>query len=268
MGAAQPPSGGWPSDDARLAAHLAETAGQLLLQVRHGAADSGLEGKALKDAGDAASQEYLAAALQAARPEDAVLSEEAADSAARQSAERVWIIDPLDGTREFSEHRHDWAVHVALWVDGELKDGAVALPGRGVTLTSDDPLSLPTRPDPDGAIRVAVSRSRPPELVQFLADRLGVELVPMGSAGYKCSAVALGEVDAYVHSGGQFEWDSAAPVVVARASGVFTSRVDGSALRYNQPDPSLPDLVISRPEFAEALLQGCAEFAASQQTSG
>lgn len=256
------PEGGWPEDDARLAAVLAQEAGVRLVAVRDGAAESGLEGKALKDAGDAASQAYLAAALTEARPDDAVLSEEAADSEARLSASRVWIIDPLDGTREFSEHRHDWAVHVALWVDGDLAHGAVALPGRDVTLTSDDPLDLPPRPDPDGPIRVAVSRSRPPEVVNYLAETLGVELVPMGSAGYKCSAVALGEVDAYVHAGGQYEWDSAAPVVVARASGVATTRLDGSPLVYNRPDPSLPDLVISRPEFADDILAACRDYLA------
>jgi 3'(2'), 5'-bisphosphate nucleotidase len=247
-------------DDAALAAALADGAGRRLLDVR---AEPGLAGRELKDAGDAASQAWLAAGLAAARPGDAVLSEEAADSAARLSAARVWIIDPLDGTREFSEHRHDWAVHVALWVDGELALGAVALPGRGVTLTSAAPLPLPQR-DEAAAVRIAVSRTRPPALVDavvaaFSADGgPGAELVPMGSAGYKCSAVVLGEADAYVHAGGQYEWDSAAPVVVARASGVHTSRMDGSALRYNRPDPSLPDLVIARPELAEPILAACA----------
>jgi 3'(2'), 5'-bisphosphate nucleotidase len=254
------PAGGWPADDAALAALLAEEAGRRLLQVRDTAPARGLAGKALKDAGDAESQAYLAAALASARPDDAVLSEEAADSEARLSASRVWIIDPLDGTREFSEHRHDWAVHVALWIDGDLRHGAVALPGRGTTLISSDPLPMPERPD--GPIRVAVSRSRPPEVVDTLVEQLGVELVPMGSAGYKVSAVALGEVDAYVHAGGQYEWDSAAPVVVARASGVATMRLDGSPLQYNRPDPSLPDLIISRPELAEDILAACRDYLA------
>jgi 3'(2'), 5'-bisphosphate nucleotidase len=242
-------------DDGALAVALAEEAGRRLLDVR---ATSGLEGRALKDAGDAAAQAFLAAALTAVRPADAVLSEEAADSSARLDASRVWIIDPLDGTREFSEHRHDWAVHVALWQDGTLTDGAVALPGRGTTLSTATPAVLPERAI-DAPIRIAVSRSRPPALLDDVVAALAeigqvAELVPMGSAGYKCSAVVLGEADAYVHAGGQYEWDSAAPVAVARAAGVHTSRVDGSPLVYNRPDPSLPDLIIARPELAALVL--------------
>ncbi len=250
-------------DDAALAVALAEAAGARLLAVRDAApgAQPPLEGRALKDAGDAAAQEYLAAALSAARPDDAVLSEEAADSPARLSASRVWIIDPLDGTREFSEHRHDWAVHVALWVDGELAEGAVGLPGRGITLSTAATPRVPARKT-DAPVRIAVSRSRPPAVVQTVVEALAAEgqqaeLVPMGSAGYKCSAVVLGEVDAYVHAGGQYEWDSAAPVAVARAAGIFTSRLDGSPLVYNRPDPSLPDLIIARPELAETIVAAC-----------
>ncbi|GAA3589747.1 3'(2'),5'-bisphosphate nucleotidase CysQ [Kineosporia mesophila] len=236
-------------DDARLARHLAHAAGLALLEERTGTA----EGKALKDAGDARAQAVLAALLAEHRPGDAVLSEEAADSAARLSAERVWIIDPLDGTREFSERpRTDWAVHVAFWEKGELASGAIALPARDVVYGTDEPPVLPPRPE--GPIRLAVSRSRPPAFVTEVAQELGAELVPMGSAGVKCSSVWTGEADAYLHAGGQFEWDSAAPVAVARAAGLHTSRIDGSPLVYNRADPQLPDLLVCRTEFAEKIL--------------
>ncbi|MBT0770553.1 3'(2'),5'-bisphosphate nucleotidase CysQ [Kineosporia sp. J2-2] len=241
-------------DDARLARTLAHAAGLALLEVRTGSA----EGKELKDAGDARAQEVLAKLLAEYRPDDAVLSEEAADSAARLSAERVWIIDPLDGTREFSERpRSDWAVHVALWqrgreYGGRLTDGAIALPARDITYGTDDPPVLPPRPD--GPIRLAVSRSRPPAFVTQVAEELGAELVPMGSAGVKCSSVWTNEADAYLHAGGQFEWDSAAPVAVAQSVGLHTSRIDGSPLIYNRVSPKLPDLLVCRTEFAEKIL--------------
>jgi 3'(2'), 5'-bisphosphate nucleotidase len=240
-------------DDAALARFLAEAAGRVLLQVREGKD----EGDALKNAGDSWAQEVLAELIARRRPDDAVLSEEAADSAARLTADRVWIIDPLDGTREFSERpRTDWAVHVALWQAGALVAGAVALPAEGITFGTDSPPVVP--PQPAGPIRIAVSRSRPPALVTALADRLGAELVPMGSAGVKCSAVWRGLADAYVHGGGQYEWDSAAPVAVARSAGLHTSRLDGSPLEYNRPDPLLPDLVVCRPELADTLLTAIA----------
>lgn len=241
-----------PDTDAALARMIAEQAAAALLSLRaeRGHADA----KALKDAGDARSQQVIAQLLATHRPGDAVLSEEATDSAARLSAERVWIIDPLDGTREFSEQgRSDWAVHVALWERGELTVGTVALPARGVVLESARPPAPPV-PRAGRAPRVAVSRTRPPEVTARLVERLGAELVPMGSAGVKVSAVALGEVDAYVHAGGQYEWDSAAPVAMARAAGLHTSRLDGSPLRYNQPDPLLPDLIVCVPDLAGAIL--------------
>jgi len=235
--------------DADLALRLAERAGELLLAARD---SGGLAGRDLADEGDRVAQEYLATQLEVRRPGDAVLSEEAADDRARLSASRVWIIDPLDGTREYSQGRHDWAVHVALWQDGDLVAGAVALPARGRVFSTADPGALPARPT--GALQVAVSRTRPPEQAQWLVEELGAELVPMGSAGYKAMAVVLGEVDAYVHAGGQYEWDSAAPVAVARAAGLQASRIDGSAPVYNQPTPWLPDLLVCRPEAAEAIL--------------
>jgi 3'(2'), 5'-bisphosphate nucleotidase len=245
--------------DPLLARLLADRAGEALLEVRSGPA----QGRDLKDAGDRRAQQVLATLLAEHRPEDAVLSEEAADSAARLSATRVWIIDPLDGTREFSERpRPDWAVHVALWSrtegsDGDLIEGAVALPAEQTTFGTDQPPVLP--PAPGGRIRLAVSRSRPPAFVVELAERLDAELVPMGSAGVKCASVWRGQADAYVHGGGQFEWDSAAPVAVARAAGLHTSRIDGSPLEYNRPNPSLPDLVVCRPELADSLLRAIAE---------
>jgi 3'(2'), 5'-bisphosphate nucleotidase len=200
-----------------------------------------------------------------------VLSEEGADDRARLTADRVWIVDPLDGTREFGEAgRTDWAVHVALWQRGELTAGAVALPAQGRVLsTAAKPGSegLPQLSEPAAApqapIRLLVSRSRPPEFVQRLADRLGAELVPMGSAGAKAAAVICGQADAYVHSGGQYEWDSAAPVAVARAAGLHTSRIDGSRLQYNQADPSVPDILISPARLAPGLLAAISDVRAA-----
>jgi 3'(2'), 5'-bisphosphate nucleotidase len=250
-------------DDHVLARALADSAGALLLELREEQFSSGPA--TLKTMGDRLSHEHLANALAMYRPNDAVLSEEANDDAARLVAERVWIIDPLDGTREFSEvPREDWAVHVALWQKGNLVAGAVARPAMGSTVATDAPPELPAVPE--GALRVAVSRSRPPTFVTRLAERLGAELVPMGSAGVKATAVVEGRVDAYIHAGGQFEWDSAAPVAVAQAAGLHTSRIDGSALMYNQPDATLPDLLICRPELAPLLL-GAIEQLVGEDTS-
>lgn len=241
------------TDDHVLATWLAEVAGRRLLQVRQ----EGLEGRELKDAGDRAAHELLMGLLAELRPGDAVLSEEGKDDKARLEADRVWIVDPLDGTREFSEPpRDDWAVHVALWErsadGGDLTAGAVAQPVLGETFTTGEapavPASSSERP------RIAVSRSRPPAFVQALAEEIGAELVPMGSAGVKMMSVVRDVADAYVHAGGQYEWDSAAPVAVARAAGLFTSRVDGSPLVYNQDDVYLPDVVVCRPELSDRIL--------------
>ncbi|AKK29004.1 3'(2'),5'-bisphosphate nucleotidase CysQ [Mycobacterium sp. EPa45] len=236
--------------DHELAAELATQAGKLLLDVRAELADaSGAERKA---AGDKRSHEYLMEALAAARPDDAVLSEEGADDPIRLRSSRVWIVDPLDGTREFSElDRDDWAVHVALWEDGELIAGAVALPAQGITLATPAVLAPPAAPQ---VPRIVVSRTRPPAVALQVRDALGGVLVEMGSAGAKVAAVVQGRADVYVHAGGQYEWDSAAPVAVARAAGLHTSRIDGSPLRYNRPDPLLPDVVVCRPELVEAVL--------------
>jgi 3'(2'), 5'-bisphosphate nucleotidase len=253
-----PSSSGYLSDDHALAAWAADQAGALLLDVR----GQGLEGRALKDAGDLAAHELLMKLLAEHRPDDAILSEEEHRGTSsihdRHTAERVWIIDPLDGTREFSEPpREDWAVHVALWRrspqgEGELVAGAVALPAIGMTFHTGAAPAVP--PSSAAHPRIAVSRTRPPRFVEAMAEEMGAELVPMGSAGAKVMSVVRDVSDAYVHTGGQYEWDSAAPVAVARAAGLFTSRVDGSPLLYNQDDVLLPDLIVCRPELAEPIL--------------
>ena len=237
------------ADDHELAAWLATTAGERLLDVR----TSGLTGRELKDAGDQAAHELLVDLLAQHRPTDSVLSEEGKDDKRRLDASRVWIVDPLDGTREFSEPpRDDWAVHVALWQEGELTAGAVAQPALGETFHTGNPPVVPARTSERP--RIAVSRTRPPAFVEALAEEIDAELVPMGSAGVKVISVVRGVTDAYVHAGGQYEWDNAAPVAVARSAGLFCSRVDGSELRYNQDDVSLPDLVVCRPELSELIL--------------
>jgi 3'(2'), 5'-bisphosphate nucleotidase len=237
------------ADDHALAAWLATTAGERLLEVR----ESGLSGRDLKDAGDRAAHELLVDLLTQHRPDDSVLSEEGMDDKGRLRATRVWIVDPLDGTREFSEPpRDDWAVHVALWQDGQLAAGAVAQPALHETFHTGRPPAI--APRGPGRPRIAVSRTRPPAFVEALSEELDAELVPMGSAGVKVMSVVRNVSDAYVHAGGQYEWDNAAPVAVARAAGLFCSRVDGSELRYNQDDVSLPDLVVCRPELSERIL--------------
>jgi 3'(2'), 5'-bisphosphate nucleotidase len=236
--------------DHELAERLATQAGELLLAVRDELAEAPPAER--KAAGDKRSHDYLMQALAQLRPGDAVLSEEGADDSVRLRSERVWIVDPLDGTREFSElGREDWAVHVALWQSGELVTGAVGLPAQGITLATPDVAPPPAYPGPP---RILVSRTRPPAIALQVSERLGGTLVEMGSAGAKVAAVIQGLADVYVHAGGQYEWDSAAPVAVARAAGLHASRLDGSALQYNRPDPLLPDLVVCRPEYAEAVL--------------
>jgi len=238
------------SDDHEVAARLATEAGRLLLAVREELADATEAER--KAAGDKRSHDYLMEALARERPDDAVLSEEGVDDPVRLSAQRVWIVDPLDGTREFSElGREDWAVHVALCQSGALVAGAVALPAQGITLATPDPTPPPAH---SGDPRIVVSRTRPPAIALQVRDQLNGTLVEMGSAGAKVAAVIQGLADVYVHAGGQYEWDSAAPVAVARAAGLHTSRIDGSPLEYNRADPKLPDLVVCRPEYADAVL--------------
>jgi 3'(2'), 5'-bisphosphate nucleotidase len=250
-------------DDHALAADLAERAGLLLLELRAKGGDP----DTVRNAGDKSSHEFLVAELAQARPADAVLSEEGIDDEARLGADRVWIVDPLDGTREFGDPgRTDWAVHVALWAraaaagTGDLLAGAVALPAQNRVLsTVADPA-----PQADGGaehrpLRMVVSRSRASQLVKDVATLIHAELVPCGSAGAKVATVVLGENDVYLHSGGFYEWDTAAPVAVARAAGFYVSRIDGSPVVYNQKDPLLPDILVCRPAIAPVLLNAIRE---------
>lgn len=235
--------------DAGLAAHLAEAAGRLLMDVR---ASGMFTGKALGVAGDQTANQFLCHALRAQRPDDGLLSEEEKDNADRLAKSRVWIVDPVDGTREYGEERADWAVHVALAIDGVATIGAVALPGLGVVLRSDRPQLLPAAP---AKPRMVVSRTRPAAEALRVAEQIGAELIAMGSAGAKAMAIVRGEADIYLHTGGQYEWDSCAPVAVAAAHGLHVSRADGSALRYNQADTYMPDLLICRPEWTQRVLE-------------
>jgi 3'(2'), 5'-bisphosphate nucleotidase len=233
------------------AGRYAAAAGALLVDLRAGGGDDGWR---LGDQGDTAANRCLLDLLAAEHPGDAVLSEESADDRRRLSADRVWIVDPLDGTREFSEPgREDWAVHVALWERGaDVRVGAVALPAQGLLLSTASPPAPP--PPRGGRPKVVVSRTRPPAVARAVADRLDAELVELGSAGAKAMAVVRGDVDAYVHDGGQYEWDSAAPTAVARSAGLHASRLDGAPLEYNRADSWLPDLLVCRPELTEAIL--------------
>jgi 3'(2'), 5'-bisphosphate nucleotidase len=239
--------------DEDLAAHLAEEAGRLLVAQCQG---SILEGGALGQVGDQVANAFILTGLALWRPDDAILSEESPDDPARLAASRVWIVDPLDGTREYSEGRDDWAVHVALAIDGAPKIGAVALPARGLLFRSD----RVERPAfGEGAPRMLVSRTRPPPEVAEIAALLGAELVPMGSAGAKAMAIVAGAADIYYHAGGQHEWDNCAPAAVALGAGLHASRLDGSPFVYNRPDTCIPDLVIGRPDLAARILAFCAQ---------
>ncbi|WP_340587491.1 3'(2'),5'-bisphosphate nucleotidase CysQ [Erythrobacter alti] len=238
-----------PRTDAQLAAHLAECAGRILIEVRN----SGMfEGKSLGKAGDQTANEFLVHALRQQRPDDGLLSEESKDTEERMDKERVWIIDPVDGTREYGEERSDWAVHVALAINGKPEIGAVALPGLDMVLRTDRPVDVPPAPE---ALRMVVSRTRPAAEAVAVAETLGAQLVPMGSAGAKAMAIVRGEADIYLHSGGQFEWDSCAPAAVAAAHGLHISRIDGSPLVYNQRDTYMPDLLICRKSHADAVFK-------------
>tara|TARA_R110000868_G_scaffold8278_40_gene43283 strand:- start:5842 stop:6600 length:759 start_codon:yes stop_codon:yes gene_type:complete len=243
--------------DAALAAHLAEVAGRILVEVR----ESGVfSAKALGKAGDQTANQFLCHALREVRGEDGLLSEEEKDNDDRLAQSRVWIVDPVDGTREYGEARADWAVHVGLAIDGAPVIGAVALPGfeGGVVLRTDEPRVVPPAPE---KLRMVVSRTRPAAEAVAIAEKLDAELVPMGSAGAKAMAIILGQADIYLHSGGQYEWDSMAPAAVALAHGLHASRIDGSPLVYNQRDVYLPDLLICRQEHADMVLGHIAALA-------
>ena len=240
--------------DAQLARAVAEEAGQLLLGIRRAGDCSGA---AMGARGDREADDLILARLRAARPHDFILSEESHDDRRRCSASRVWVVDPLDGTREYADGRDDWAVHVGLAIDGVPAAAAVALPALGRVLATDGPRpALPPLPD---CPRMVVSRTRPPALAQRVGAALGAEMLPMGSAGAKAMAVVEGRADIYLHDGGQFEWDNCAPVAVALAAGLHASRIDGAPMRYNCEDPLLPDLLICRPELAAWVLGLIAE---------
>ncbi len=257
---AQPLGAAEADGDAAFAVQLAGEAVRLLEALREQMGTADVD--ALRKAGDRRSHEFLMRAFGESRPDDAVLSEEGTDDAARLGAERVWIVDPLDGTREFGEGRGDWAVHIALWVrtgheGGQLALGAVGLPD-GVVLSSHPAPDPPPTPEAGQPPRVVASRTRAPAVVDDVVAALAGVKVPLGSAGAKIAAVIRGEAEAYVHAGGQWEWDSAAPVAVAHAAGVVATRLDGSPLLYNQPRPYLPDLIVCRPELAERVLAAAA----------
>ncbi len=235
-------------DDHELASHLAQVAGKLLLDVQ---ASGLLSGDALGKAGDETANQFLCHAIRDRRADDGLLSEEEKDNPERLSKSRVWIIDPVDGTREYGEGRTDWAVHVALAIDGRPAIGAVALPGLDVVLRTDQPQPLP---DAAAVPRMVVSRTRPAKEALFVAEKIGAELIPMGSAGAKAMAIVRGEADIYLHTGGQFEWDSCAPAAVALAHGLHVSRIDGTAMVYNQANVYMPDLLICRQEWADRIL--------------
>lgn len=234
-------------NDGELAEYLADEAGKILLELR---ASGKYSGKELGKAGDETANSMLVEKLGQLRPDDGLLSEETADTPARLKKSRVWIIDPLDGTREYSEGRDDWAVHVAMAVDGVAKIGAVALPSLDMVLTSHNPSALKPANTPP---KMLVSRTRPAAEAVAVAEAIGATLLPMGSAGAKAMAVVRGEADIYLHTGGQYEWDNCAPIAVAEAAGLFTSRVDGSPMRYNMENPYLPDLLICRPELVDSV---------------
>ena len=238
--------------DEDLAARLADGAGRLLTELRRNRL---LEGKALGHVGDRVANAFILAALAEWRPQDPILSEESPDRPERLASERVWIIDPLDGTREYGEGRDDWAVHVALAIAGRPRVGAVALPARGQLFRSDQCPAPPpsSRPRP----LMLVSRTRPPSLAEALAASLGAEIASMGSAGAKAAAVVAGDADLYFHSGGQHEWDNCAPAAVALGAGLHATRIDGSPLLYNRAETVVPDLVVARPDLGERVVAFC-----------
>ena len=240
-------------DDANLTLRLAMGTSEILKGVRNVGL---LSGRHLGDAGDDLAQNWIARVLAQHRPEDGFLSEEAMDNQERLARDRVWIIDPLDGTREFASGRQDWAVHIALIEHGEPIHAAVGLPDKGVTFWSEEAKMVKG----PLAHKVVVSRNRPPAIATPMAEAIDAKVEVMGSAGAKAMYTLLGDFDAYIHAGGQYEWDSAAPVGVAKAAGLHCSRLDGSALKYNQEDTFLPDLLICRPELAGTLLEAAAKY--------
>jgi 3'(2'), 5'-bisphosphate nucleotidase len=249
--------------DAAFAAEIAREAGNALLELRagFGPVDSEERRLALKDAGDEVAQGLLSQRLTAGRPGDAVLSEEAVDSDARLSADRVWIIDPLDGTDEYSQGRTDFAVHVALWTRGlGLTDAVVDVPALGEVWRTDAPRVVGALPA-HRALRIVVSRSRPPAgLTRLLEDvsadlaaagitERGIEVANVGSVGAKLGEVMAGRAEAYLHPGGLNEWDLAAPQACAVAAGFVALGPDQA---FNQMPPKAGPVLICHPALVEA----------------
>ena len=240
--------------DQQLASRVATEVGAMLVELRDELVAEGIHYWDLKDEGDVAGHRYIMSALTAARPDDVILSEEAADNRRRLNAERVWIIDPIDGTNEFAEHpRHDWAIHIALWEAGELTAASVALPTLGVTFDASPAAVVP--PSTRARPLLVTSRSRNPYCAVMVANALGCDVARLGSAGAKAMAIVMGEADIYVHDGGMYQWDSAAPSAVAKAAGLHVSRIDGSPLEYNKESLWLPDFLVCRSELAEPALK-------------
>lgn len=239
--------------DARLTHRLAQGTGEILKGVRNVGV---LRGRSLGDAGDDLAQSWISRTLAQHRPGDGFLSEEAADNPARLKKDRVWIVDPLDGTKEFATGRQDWAVHIALVENGRPTHAAVGMPDLGVVFDSADVRAVVG----PYSRKIVVSHNRPPAVASYVAQEMGYETVQLGSAGAKAIHVLLGDSDAYIHAGGQYEWDSAAPVGVATAAGLHCSRLDGSALTYNNKDTYVPDMLICRPELAEEIMAHAAAY--------
>lgn len=239
--------------DAQLASRLAVEAGRILVELRDSLVKQGASSWQVMDSGDIAAHRFLMKEFDQHRPTDSVLSEEGADDRRRLTADRVWIVDPLDGTNEFGERgRSDWAVHVALWEQGRLTAAAVSLPAYDAVFCTDPPPAHPPRRFERP--RIVTSRHRAPHAAVIVADKLGCDAIRLGSAGAKAMAVVLGEADIYIHDGGMYQWDSAAPTAVAAAAGFHVSRIDGSPLQYNGRDAWLPDFLLCRPEYAEPAL--------------
>ncbi|AWB82332.1 3'(2'),5'-bisphosphate nucleotidase CysQ [Corynebacterium yudongzhengii] len=239
--------------DSRLTDLLAQGTGEILKGVRGVGL---LRGRDLGEAGDDLAQNWIARVLAQHRPDDGFLSEEAADNPERLSKDRVWIIDPLDGTKEFATGRQDWAVHIALVENGRPTHAAVGLPDLGVVFSSSDARHV----EGPFARKIIASRNRPPKVANHIAEKLGFTSEGFGSAGAKAMHVLLGDHDAYIHAGGQYEWDQAAPVGVALASGLHASRLNGEELRYNNRDTYIPDLLICRPELADDILSLASDY--------
>lgn len=267
-------------NDSELSRDVAIEAGRLLLDLRatYGdldPADVDTANRLRKEA-DRASHLLIADRISAARPDDVILSEEGKDDPARLVADRVWIVDPLDGTFEFGQGRSDFAVHIVLWVRDALSPtgarlvaSTVELPAQGLTRTDIDTpdvsFALPT----DRPIRIVASRSRAPkwlpDAVAVLADRMGreVEVIDVGSVGAKVNEILCGRADAYVHDTGFYEWDVAAPYAVAHRYGLHASHVGGEPIRFNQDPPYVTSLLVSIPTLLDDLTSVFAEASGS-----